>query len=63
MKLNTIQKMMVATDMLAYELPVTHDTKEYEVTIINLDCEHMCSSNCRRVGCNCACGEWHLTRN
>lgn len=55
--------MMVATDMLAYELPVTHDTKEYEVTIINLDCEHMCSSNCRRVGCNCACGEWHLTRN
>ena len=22
-------------------------------------CDHMCSSNCRRVGCNCDCGEWH----
>lgn len=23
------------------------------------ECEHICSSNCRRVGCNCECGEWH----
>jgi len=22
-------------------------------------CEHLCSGNCRRVGCNCECGEWH----
>lgn len=22
-------------------------------------CEHICSGNCRRVGCNCECGEWH----
>ena len=24
------------------------------------DCEHLCSGNCRRVGCNCECGEWHI---
>jgi len=23
------------------------------------DCDHICSGNCRRVGCNCECGEWH----
>ena len=23
------------------------------------DCDHMCTSDCRRDGCNCACGEWH----
>jgi len=22
-------------------------------------CDHTCTSNCRREGCNCACGEWH----
>jgi hypothetical protein len=22
-------------------------------------CEHVCSSDCRREGCNCACGEFH----
>lgn len=25
-----------------------------------LECNHECSSNCRREGCNCACGEYHL---
>lgn len=24
-----------------------------------MTCEHMCSSNCRRDGCNCECGECH----
>lgn len=24
------------------------------------NCDHDCTSNCRREGCNCACGEWHL---
>ncbi len=24
-----------------------------------VECDHMCSGNCRRVGCNCECGEWH----
>lgn len=23
------------------------------------DCSHICTSNCRRVGCNCECGEFH----
>lgn len=23
-------------------------------------CNHQCSSNCRREGCNCLCGEWHF---
>jgi hypothetical protein len=23
------------------------------------DCEHQCTSNCRRNGCNCLCGEYH----
>lgn len=22
-------------------------------------CDHSCTSNCRRVGCNCGCGEFH----
>lgn len=22
-------------------------------------CDHICTSNCRRDGCNCKCGEWH----
>lgn len=25
------------------------------------DCNHQCTSNCRREGCNCLCGEWHGT--
>jgi len=24
-----------------------------------LECHHQCSSNCRRNGCNCHCGEYH----
>ena len=35
----------------------TMDPEELE-TIRN--CEHICSGNCRRVGCNCDCGEWHV---
>ncbi len=22
-------------------------------------CDHICTSNCRREGCNCDCGEYH----
>lgn len=22
-------------------------------------CDHVCTSNCRREGCNCQCGEYH----
>mgnify|MGYP001582168619 CR=1 FL=1 len=25
------------------------------------NCFHKCNSNCRRVGCNCLCGEFHDT--
>jgi hypothetical protein len=38
---------------------------EYELKIIMsevvsaIKCEHKCTSNCRRVGCNCNCGEYH----
>lgn len=24
-----------------------------------ITCEHVCSGNCRRIGCNCECGEFH----
>lgn len=23
-------------------------------------CEHQCTSNCRRIGCNCECGDYHI---
>ena len=26
---------------------------------IEVGCKHVCSGNCRRVGCNCQCGEFH----
>lgn len=26
----------------------------------SLACKHECSSNCRRGGCNCKCGEYHF---
>lgn len=25
-----------------------------------LNCKHICSSNCRKNGCNCSCGEFHF---
>ena len=29
--------------------------------MIHPNCDHVCSGNCRRVGCSCLCGEWHDT--
>lgn len=29
--------------------------------MIKEGCEHLCTGNCRREGCNCQCGEWHDT--
>lgn len=29
--------------------------------MIHQNCDHVCSGNCRRVGCNCLCGEFHDT--
>ena len=28
--------------------------------IESLECDHQCTSNCRKVGCNCVCGEFHF---
>ena len=25
-----------------------------------LNCDHECTSNCRRVGCDCRCGNFHF---
>ena len=30
---------------------------------VKRDCEHVCSGNCRREGCNCECGEFHLEKD
>jgi len=27
----------------------------------NVVCDHQCSGNCRRKGCNCECGEFHYS--
>jgi hypothetical protein len=43
-------------------LELLREAKEEDVVwIMNQlqDCDHQCSSNCRRNGCNCDCGEWH----
>lgn len=42
-----------------------YDELEYDEDIFESmeavrSCDHMCSGNCRRDGCNCACGEWHI---
>ena len=34
-----------------------NDAEKYVKDVREYD--HMCSGNCRRVGCNCDCGEWH----
>lgn len=27
--------------------------------LVEKECNHSCSGNCRREGCNCNCGEYH----
>lgn len=29
----------------------------------NTYCGHQCTSDCRREGCHCVCGEFHLATN
>lgn len=37
------------------------DMKEmFEGFIETLECNHACTSNCKRQGCNCDCGEFHF---
>ena len=26
------------------------------------NCNHQCTSDCRKEGCNCECGEYHITK-
>lgn len=33
--------------------------KSKETEVEKVECHHICTSNCRRQGCNCKCGEWH----
>jgi len=35
--------------------------KTIEVEEDNDKCSHICTSNCRRVGCNCQCGNYHCS--
>lgn len=32
---------------------------EKEISPEITECFHVCTSNCRREGCNCECGEYH----
>lgn len=34
--------------------------KNWEMCAYCTDCQHQCSSNCRREGCNCDCGDSHI---
>jgi hypothetical protein len=58
--LNAVQQMLADTDMLAYKLPVKSDETVYNIAI-NSQCDHVCSGDCRRTGCNCNCGEFHVS--
>jgi hypothetical protein len=33
---------------------------EIQVEMEQKPCQHECSSNCRRKGCNCKCGDAHI---
>lgn len=39
-----------------YQLSTIRIRKYY---MIHPNCVHACTSNCRREGCNCECGEYH----
>ena len=32
----------------------------FNAIVETMECEHNCRSDCRREGCNCVCGEYHL---
>ena len=37
----------------------TEEELQAKVDQMIADCGHDCTSNCRRNGCNCECGEFH----
>jgi len=41
--------------------PYNEQDFDKEPDIDQEECLHQCTSNCRRVGCNCECGEHRLT--
>ena len=44
-------------DMAMNEIDLTDLLKGF---LDSLMCRHECTSNCRRKGCNCNCGEYHF---
>ena len=37
------------------------DLKDFLIGVVeSIDCTHECTSQCRREGCNCACGNVHF---
>ena len=41
-------------NLVKWEKELTEGTK-----YTHPDCNHQCTSKCRREGCNCLCGEYH----
>ncbi len=35
------------------------DVEDVPVNLHEENCDHQCTSSCRREGCNCECGEFH----
>ena len=61
--LNERQKKIVdfyAHDYRDMEMSEIHLKDMLKGLIESLECTHQCSSNCRREGCKCACGEFHF---
>lgn len=48
--------------MIYYAYELLPKLKYLTLTGLNIDgkCQYICTSNCRREGCNCECGEYHL---
>ena len=43
---------------------MSYDPKDNPLNRVKVEgyvegCSHECTSNCRREGCNCECGEYH----
>lgn len=36
--------------------------EDMQDTLTGRNCEHQCTSNCRREGCNCQCGNYCLKK-
>lgn len=67
MEKKTIMEIADEIEKLAEQLKQDiEDSKKARGEVFNkiwgiTTCDHICTGNCRRVGCNCDCGEWHNT--